>query len=145
MIKVVLVDDHELVRTGFRMILQQPSDIEIVGEASSAEDGLRLIRAEHPDVALVDVHMPGMSGVEMTERVVRAKLSTRIVVLTVVEDVRFPRRLLEVGALGYLTKACSSEELVTAVRQVAQGRRYLGQVHRIVVPVEIRRCPGQEF
>lgn len=125
MIKVILIDDHELVRTGFRMILQQPTDIEIVGEAGTAEEGLRLIRALRPDVALVDVHMPGMSGVEMTERVVRAKLSTRIVVLTVVEDVRFPRRLLEVGALGYLTKGCSSEELVTAVRHVAQGRRYL--------------------
>ena len=90
MIKVVLVDDHELVRTGFRMILQQQSDITVVGEACTAEDGLRLVRAEAPDVALVDVHMPGMSGVEMTERVVRAKLPTRIVVLTVVEDVRFP-------------------------------------------------------
>jgi len=124
-IKVVLIDDHELVRTGFRMILQQPSDIEIVGEAGTAEEGLRLVRALRPDVALVDVHTPGMSGVEMTERVVRAKLPTRIVVLTVVEDVRFPRRLLEVGALGYLTKGCSSDELVTAVRHVAQGRRYL--------------------
>lgn len=125
MIKAVLIDDHELVRTGFRMILQQQSDIEIVGEAGTAEEGLQLIRTLRPDVALVDVHMPGMSGVEMTERVVRAKLATRIVVLTVVEDVRFPRRLLEVGALGYLTKGCSSEELVMAVRQVAQGRRYL--------------------
>ncbi|KGI78331.1 histidine kinase [Oleiagrimonas soli] len=124
-IKVVLVDDHELVRTGFRMILQQQSDMAVVGEASTAEDGLRLLRAERPDVALVDVHMPGMSGVEMTERVVRAKLPTRIVVLTVVEDVRFPRRLLEVGALGYLTKGCSSDELVAAVRQVALGKRYL--------------------
>lgn len=125
MIKVVLVDDHELVRTGFRMILAQQADIEIAGEASTAEEGLHLVRSEKPDVALVDVHMPGMSGVEMTERVVRAKLSTRIVVLTVVEDVRFPRRLLEVGALGYLTKGCSSEELVMAVRQVALGKRYL--------------------
>ncbi len=125
MTKVVLVDDHELVRTGFRMILQQQPDMEIAGEAGTAEEGLRLIRAERPDVALVDVHMPGMSGVELTERVVRAKLATRIVVLTVVEDVRFPRRLLEVGALGYLTKGCSSEELLKAVRQVAQGHRYL--------------------
>ena len=125
MISVVLIDDHELVRTGFRMILQQPADMEVVGEAGTAEEGLHLIRALRPDVALVDVHMPGMSGVEMTERVVRAKLATRIVVLTVVEDVRFPRRLLEVGALGYLTKGCSSEELVTAVRHVALGRRYL--------------------
>ncbi len=125
MIKVVLVDDHELVRTGFRMILEQQADIVIAGEASTAEEGLLLVRSEKPDVALVDVHMPGMSGVEMTERVVRAKLATRIVVLTVVEDVRFPRRLLEVGALGYLTKGCSSEELVMSVRQVALGKRYL--------------------
>jgi DNA-binding NarL/FixJ family response regulator len=122
---VVLVDDHELVRTGFRMILEKQPDITIVGEACSAEEGLRLIRATHPDVALVDVHMPGMSGVEMTERVVRAKLPTRIVILTVIEDVRFPRRLLEVGALGYLTKGCSADELVAAVRQVAQNKRYL--------------------
>lgn len=125
MINVVLVDDHELVRTGFRMILESQPEITVKGEASTAEDGLRLIRAERPDVALVDVHMPGMSGVEMTERVVRAKLPTRIVILTVVEDVRFPRRLLEVGALGYLTKGCNSCELVAAVQEVADGKRYL--------------------
>jgi two-component system invasion response regulator UvrY len=124
-INVVLVDDHELVRTGFRMILESQPEITVKGEASTAEDGLRLIRAERPDVALVDVHMPGMSGVEMTERVVRAKLPTRIVILTVVEDVRFPRRLLEVGALGYLTKGCNSCELVAAVQEVADGKRYL--------------------
>lgn len=124
-IHAVLIDDHELVRTGFRMILEHQPDITVKGEAGSAEAGLKLIRAERPDVALVDVHMPGMSGVEMTERVVRAKLPTRIVILTVVEDVRFPRRLLEVGALGYLTKGCRSEELIAAVRQVAAGKRYL--------------------
>ena len=71
MINVVLVDDHELVRTGFRMILQQQSDINVSGEAGSAEEGLRLIRTLAPDIALVDVHMPGMSGIELTERVDR--------------------------------------------------------------------------
>ena len=125
MIKLVLVDDHELVRTGFRLILQQQIDMQIIGEASSAEQGLKLIRESKPDVALVDVHMPGMSGVELTERVARARLPTQIVVLTVVEDARFPKRLIEAGALGYLTKGCTAEELLTAVRQVAQGRRYL--------------------
>lgn len=124
-ISVVLVDDHELVRTGFRMILQQQPDVRILGEAGSAEEGLRLVRSLKPDVALVDVHMPGMSGVEMTERMIRAKLRTQIVILTVVEDARFPKRLLDAGALGYLTKGCSSDELLTAVRQVAAGRRYL--------------------
>jgi DNA-binding NarL/FixJ family response regulator len=125
MINVVLVDDHELVRTGFRMILQQQADIRIRGEASSAEEGLRLIRSHSPDIALVDVHMPGMSGVELTERIIRAKLRTNVVILTVVDDARFPKRLLDAGALGYLTKGCSADELLSAVRQVASGRRYL--------------------
>lgn len=125
MISVVLVDDHELVRTGFQMIVQQQPDMRILGEAGSAEEGLKLIRRTKPDVALVDVHMPGMSGVELTERMVRAKLRTQIVILTVVEDARFPKRLLDAGALGYLTKGCSSEELLTAIRQVSLGRRYL--------------------
>ncbi|MET0330429.1 MAG: response regulator [Dyella sp.] len=125
MINVVLIDDHELVRTGFRMILQQQPDIRIRGEAGSAEEGLRLIRSLAPDIALVDVHMPGMSGIELTERVVRAKLHTHIVVVTVVDDARFPKRLLDAGALGYLTKGCAAEELLNAVRQVASGRRYL--------------------
>ncbi len=125
MINIILVDDHELVRTGFRMILQQQPDISIVGEAGSAEEGLRLIRSLAPDIALVDVHMPGMSGVELTERVCRSKMSTHIVVVTVVDDARFPKRLLDAGALGYLTKGCSADELVSAVRQVAAGRRYL--------------------
>nr|WP_235605846.1 response regulator [Rhodanobacter thiooxydans] len=125
MINVVLVDDHELVRTGFRMILQQQPDIRVGGEAGSAEEGLQLIRSLRPDIALVDVHMPGMSGIELTERVCRSKMSTHVVIVTVVDDARFPKRLLDAGALGYLTKGCSADELVSAVRQVANGRRYL--------------------
>jgi DNA-binding NarL/FixJ family response regulator len=125
MIRVVLVDDHELVRSGFRLILAGQPDIEVVGEASNAEDGLRLVRAQKPDVALIDVHMPGMSGIELTERVQRADLPTRIVILTVVQDAQFPRRLLQSGALGYLTKGCPAEELLEAVRTVAAGNRYL--------------------
>ncbi|HET8765356.1 MAG TPA: response regulator [Rhodanobacter sp.] len=125
MIQIAVVDDHELVRTGFRMILEQQGDLKVCGEASNAEDGLRLIHACKPQVAVVDVHMPGMSGIELTERVCRAELATRIVVVTVVDDGRFPRRVLEAGATGYLTKGCSAEELVTAVRHAARGQRYL--------------------
>lgn len=128
MINVVLVDDHELVRTGFRLILQQQPDICVAGEAASAEEGLRLIRALSPDIALVDVHLPGMSGIELTERVCRVKSSTRVIIVTVMDDASFPKRLLDAGALGYLTKGCSAEELVTAVRQVSNGRRYLAPV-----------------
>jgi DNA-binding NarL/FixJ family response regulator len=128
MIRVVLVDDHELVRSGFRLILAGQPDLQVVGEASNAEDGLRLMRGEKPDVALIDVHMPGMSGIELTERVQRADLPTRIVILTVVQDAEFPRRLLQSGALGYLTKGCPAEELLEAVRAVAAGNRYLDAV-----------------
>src|SRR5690349_20633803 len=125
MIRVVLVDDHELVRTGFRMILAQQPDIEVVGEAADGERGLALIRANEPDVAIVDVHMPGLSGIELTDRVRRHKLATRVVILTVVHDAPFPRRLIEAGASDYLTKGCAADELLRAVRQVADGRRYL--------------------
>lgn len=127
MIRTVLIDDHELVRTGFRMILAAQPDITVVGEAADGENGLALIRRERPDVALVDVHMPGLSGVELTERVQRAKLPTRIIILSMVSDSPFPRRLLEAGAGGYLTKGCAAEELLRAIRQVATGRRYLAQ------------------
>lgn len=125
MIKVVMVDDHELVRTGFRLILAAQPDIEVVGEAANGEQGLALIRRAKPDVALVDVHMPHLSGIELTDRVRKSKLGTRIVILTVVNEAPFPKRLIEAGASGYLTKGCAAEELVRAIRQVAEGRRYL--------------------
>lgn len=126
MIRIVLIDDHTLVRTGLRLILQQQADMDIVGEADTGEKGLALIKRLEPEIALVDVHMPGFSGVEVTERVRRAKLATRIVILTMAGDAPFPRRLLDAGASGYLTKGCPAEELLKAVRQVADGRRYLG-------------------
>jgi two-component system invasion response regulator UvrY len=126
MIRVVLIDDHALVRTGLRMILQQHADMDILGEADNGEAGLLLIKRTEPDIALVDVHMPGYSGVELTERVRRAKLGTRIVILTVADEAPFPRRLLDAGASAYLTKGCPADELVKALRRVADGQRYLG-------------------
>ncbi|HET8898252.1 MAG TPA: response regulator [Rhodanobacteraceae bacterium] len=125
MIDVVVVDDHELVRVGFRLILEGAGDIKVTGEAGEAESGLRLIRELQPAVALVDVHLPGYSGLELTERLRRADVKTQVVVLTAIENSGLPRRLLEAGALGYLTKACAAEELLRAVRAVAEGKRYL--------------------
>src|SRR5260221_5372043 len=126
MIRIVVIDDHNIMRAGLRAILQKESDIEIVGEAEDGEKGLALIRQSAPDIALVDVHMPGISGVELTERVRRAKSSTKILILTVASEAPFPRRLLEAGASAYLTKGCPAEELVKAIRQVADGKRYIG-------------------
>lgn len=125
MIRIVLIDDHTLMRAGLRLIIDKQPDMEVVAEADDGEPGLAQIRKLAPDVALVDVHMPGVSGVEVTERVRRAKLSTHVVILTMTGEAPFPRRLLEAGASGYLTKGCPAEELVKAIRSVAAGRRYL--------------------
>lgn len=125
MFRIVIIDDHELVRTGFRMILEQQPDIEVVGEAPDGEQGLAMLKQLQPELALVDVHMPGVSGIEVTERVRKLKLKTRVVIVTMVSESPIPRRVLEAGASGYITKSCAAAELLKAVRQVAGGRRYL--------------------
>ena len=122
---MLLVDDHAVVRTGLKTFFDLQPDIEVVGEADDGEAGLQLIRNLQPDLALVDLHMPNVNGIEVTERVRRSKLVTRIVILTMASDAPFPRRLLEAGASGYLTKGCPADELVRAIRQIADGRRYL--------------------
>lgn len=125
MIRVALIDDHELVRTGYRLILSAQPDIEIVGEAEDGQAGLQLLKRLEPDVALVDVQMPGLNGIEVTDRARRSNLRTRIVIVSMVSESPFPRRLLAADASGYVTKGCAAAELVKAVRTVADGRRYL--------------------
>ena len=124
-IKVFLIDDHALVRTGFRMILSGETGIEVVGEAENGETGLPLIRQLQPDVVLCDLHLPGMSGMEITERIVKGNHGTRVIVVSVSEDGPMPRRLLEAGAAGYVGKGGDARELVRAIHDVALGRRYL--------------------
>ena len=125
MIRVFLLDDHRLVRIGYRMILQQEVDIEVVGEAAGGEEALPLIRKLRPDIVICDLHMPGLSGLEITERLVRGDTGCKVVIVSIQEDGPMPRRLLEAGASGYLGKACDAAELVRAVRETARGRRYL--------------------
>jgi two-component system invasion response regulator UvrY len=125
MIRVYLVDDHELVRTGFKLILAKEVDIEVVGEAGSGEEALAQIRRVKPDIVLCDLHLPGVSGLEVTERIVRAEQGTRVIVVSVQLEGPLPRRLLEAGASGYLSKGCSADELLRAIRDVSRGKRYL--------------------
>ncbi|MET0327292.1 MAG: response regulator [Luteimonas sp.] len=124
-IRVFMVDDHALVRTGMRMILANESDIEVVGEAETGEAALPLIRRLKPDIVLCDLHLPGVSGLEVTERVVRGQPETRVIVVSILEDGPMPRRMIEAGASGYVGKGGDAAELVRAVRDVARGRRYL--------------------
>ena len=124
-IKVFMVDDHALVRTGMRMILSAQVDIEVVGEAETGEAALPQIRKLKPAVVLCDLHLPGISGLEVTERIMKGKYGCRVIVVSVLEDGPMPRRLIEVGASGYVGKGGDAEELLRAVRDVASGRRYL--------------------
>ena len=125
-IRVFLIDDHALVRTGMRLILGTDADIEVVGEAETGEAALPLVRQLKPDVVLCDLHLPGYSGLEVTERIVRAALGVRVIIVSVLEDGPLPKRLLEAGASGYLGKAGDAAELIRAVREVSRGKRYLG-------------------
>jgi DNA-binding NarL/FixJ family response regulator len=124
-IRVFLIDDHALVRTGIKMILSGETDIEVVGEAENGETGLPQIRRLQPDVVLCDLHLPGLSGLEITERIVKGDHGTRVIVVSVSEDGPMPRRLLEAGASGYVGKGGDAKELVRAIHDVALGRRYL--------------------
>lgn len=124
-IRIFLVDDHALVRTGMRMILAAEPDMQVIGEAESGELALPLIRALKPDVVLCDLHLPGVSGLEVTERVVKGDHGTRVIIVSVLEDGPMPKRLLEAGAFGYVGKGGDASELVRAVRDVARGKRYL--------------------
>ncbi|TBR11817.1 MAG: response regulator [Lysobacter sp.] len=124
-IRVFIIDDHALVRTGLRMILASQTDIEVVGDAESAETGLPQVRALKPDIVLCDLHLPGLSGLEVTERIVRGNYGSRVIVVSVLEDGPLPKRIIEAGASGYVGKGGDANELLRAIRDVARGKRYL--------------------
>lgn len=124
-IRVYIVDDHALVRAGVRMLLSGETDIEVVGESDSGEDALPQVRKLQPDVVLCDLHLPGISGLEVTERIVKGRHGTRVIVVSVLEDGPMPKRLIEAGASGYVGKGGDAVELLKAIRDVARGKRYL--------------------
>ena len=126
MIRVFLLDDHGLMRAGYRMILEPQVDMEVVGEASSGDEALPMIRKLKPDVVLCDLHMPGVSGLDVTERLVKGQVGPKVVIVSVQVDGPMPQRLLDAGAAGYLSKDCESSELLRAIREVARGKRFLG-------------------
>lgn len=126
MIRVYLLDDHGLMRAGYRMILEPELDMQVVGEASCAEDALPQIRKLKPDVVLCDLHLPGASGLDITQRLVKGQVGCRVVMVTVQVEGPMPRRVIEAGAMAYLSKGCESTELLKAIREAARGRRYLG-------------------
>ena len=125
MIKVFVVDDHDLVRMGITRMLADVDGIHVVGEACSGEDALRDVRESNPDVVLMDAKMPGIGGLEATRKLLRQNADVRVIAVTVCGDEPFPTRFLQAGASGYLTKGAALDEMVKAIRLVHSGQRYI--------------------
>lgn len=125
MIKIMLVDDHDLVRTGIKRLLEDVSGIDTIGEATSGEEALNLICESDPDVVLMDINMPGIGGLEATRKLLQRKPELKIIVVTMHDDDLFPQRVLKAGAMGYVTKGAKIEEIVRAIHDVMAGRRYI--------------------
>lgn len=124
-INVMLVDDHAVVRMGFKMLLESDADIKVVAEAENGEQGIQRYMEHKPDVVVMDITMPGIGGLEAIERILAKDNSAKILVLSAHEDSVHPKRVLNAGAMGYLTKRSAAEELIKAIRTVATGKKYL--------------------
>jgi two-component system invasion response regulator UvrY len=124
-IKVLLVDDHSVVRMGFKMLIEAESDMEVISEAESGEDGIKVFKELKPDLVVMDITMPGIGGLESIERILAFDKNAKILVLSAHEDSVHPKRVLNAGALGYLTKRSAAEELIKAIRSVHSGKKFL--------------------
>lgn len=127
MLRILLVDDHDLVRTGFRRIVEDQPDMEVAGECSSGEEALDAVRRHPVDLVLLDMNMPGIGGIETVRRLLAHEPGLKIIAVSVHADGAYPQRVIELGGRGYLSKGCSEAEFLTAIRQVRDGHRYIGQ------------------
>ena len=124
-IRVLIVDDHAVVRSGLRLVLEREDDLEVVGEAGNADEGVRVARLEKPDVVLLDVVMPGRSGIEAASDIIEASGGAKVLVLSMQDDPSYVREAFASGASGYLLKEAADVEVVQAIREVAAGNRYV--------------------
>ena len=142
-IRVMLVDDHAVVRVGFRMLLSASPDIEVAAEADSGELAYQQYAEVRPDVVIMDLSMPGMGGIEAVRRLLVRDKAARVLVLSAHEDTAHPKRVLKAGALGYLSKRTAPEELIEAVRAIAAGRIYLdAEIARKLAMRDLTGTPG---
>lgn len=125
MISVLVVDDHELVRSGITRMLDDNPDIEVLGEASSGEEAIESVRRRRPDIVLMDIRMPGIGGLEATRKILRLDDSIRVIVVTACADDPYPTRVMQAGATAYITKGADLDEMVRAIRKAHAGQRYI--------------------
>lgn len=125
MIKIMLVDDHRLVRAGLKRVLAEAADMEVIAEASSGEEALELTRTKVPDVVLMDINMPGIGGLETTRRLVQRLPQVKVIVVSMHLEEPYPSRMLGAGAAGYISKDSAADEVIAAIRRVSSGGHYV--------------------
>ena len=128
MIRILVVDDHAVVRSGLKLLLAAEADLEVVGEAGTAREAVFEVRAQRPDVVLLDVVMPGESGIEAVPKLLHESPETKVLVLSMQDDPNYVREAFSAGASGYVLKEAADAEVVDAIRQVAGGGRYVHPV-----------------
>lgn len=125
MIRLILCDDHRLVRAGLRRVLEDTVGMEVLAEASTGEEAILMAREHMPDIMLMDVNMPGIGGLEATRRILQRNSKIKIIAVSMYVDEPYPSRLLSAGARGYISKDAAADEVVAAIRRVAEGGIYV--------------------
>lgn len=145
-IKILIVDDHQLVREGIRRVLEDEKDFRVVGTAADGKEALEKVKTTHPDIVLLDVAMPGLDGVEVTKRLMKrgAKAPLRVIVLTMYADEHYAARLLRMGATGYVVKDSAPSELADAIRTVHSGSRFISASLREALAIRFVEGLGEE-
>lgn len=141
MIKVLLADDHSIVRAGLRRIVEESGDMTVVAEASDGREAIAKVKAERPDVAVIDISMPVLDGLEVIERLKSDFPSLPVLVLTMHAENQYAFRAIESGAMGYITKQSAPEQLVMAIRKVHTGSRFLTE--EVAEALALRLAKGQ--
>lgn len=124
-IRVLLADDHELVRHGLSRMLEDETDIDVIAQASRGEEAVKLCESERPNVVLMDVRMPGMGGLEATRQITRSFPEIRVVAVTACNEEPFPSKLIKAGAAGFVSKGCDISEIISAIRNVMCGKHFI--------------------
>ena len=141
-VRVVLVDDHAVVREGYRRLLERTEDISVIAEVASGEEAYRVVCELQPDVTVMDINLPGLGGIEAVRRIVARSPEAKILMFSMHEDTVFSSRALQAGARGYVTKSAAPEVLVEAVRLVAAGKLYIS--HEMAQELAMQMLAGRD-
>ena len=144
-VRVIIADDHKIVRMGLRTLLEKQEDIEVVGEASDGREAVRIVEKLSPAIAIMDIAMPDLNGIEAARQILERSSGTKVIALSMHSDKRFVTEMLKAGASGYLLKDCAFEEITNAIQVVQDGKIYLSPgIAGVVIDDYVRRLPQTE-